>query len=69
VAELVVRGASAYDITMTESDEFRCPTCGTTDLIVIDTRAIADEILECRACMRLYRVEHASDGTMWLIRV
>jgi hypothetical protein len=49
--------------------DLRCPNCGATDLVVIDTRVIADELIECRTCLRLHRVEHASDGTTRLVAV
>jgi hypothetical protein len=54
---------------MTDTDEYRCPNCDSTDLIVIDTRAVADELVECRACLRLHRVEHVSDGGTRLVIV
>jgi len=54
---------------MTESDDYHCPNCDSMDLIVIDTRAIADELVECRACLRLHRVEHASNGAIRLVPV
>jgi len=54
---------------MTGTDEHRCPNCGSTNLVTIYTRIVADELMECRACLRLYRVEHASDGTARLVPV
>ena len=61
--------SSADDIAMNDDADYPCPDCGSTDLVTIYTRAVADELLECRACMRLYRVEHASDGTKRLVPV
>jgi hypothetical protein len=49
--------------------EHRCPSCGSTDIAAIDPKAIADELLECRGCMRLYRMENQSDGTTRLVAV
>ena len=48
---------------MIGSDDLRCPDCGTTDLIVIHTAAIDDELLECRGCMKLYQLGYEADGT------
>jgi len=36
---------------------------------MIDTRAMADELIERRACRTLHRVEHASVGTTRLVTV
>jgi len=58
-----------YDCPMTYTDEHRCPNCDSTDLIMIDTRAMADELIERRACRTLHRVEHASVGTTRLVTV
>ena len=54
---------------MTDNADYRCPDCYSTDLVAIYTRTIAEELRGCRACMRLYRVEHASDGTKRLVPV
>jgi hypothetical protein len=54
---------------MTDDSDYRCPDCGSTNLVTIHTATITDELIECRACMRLYRVEHASDGTTRLVPV
>jgi uncharacterized protein with PIN domain len=54
---------------MSDPDEHRCPNCDSPELVVIDTKAIADELLECRSCMRLYRMENQSDGTTRLVRM
>jgi hypothetical protein len=32
------------------------------DLVIIDTKAISDELVECRSCMRLYRLAYEPDG-------
>jgi hypothetical protein len=53
---------------MFDSDEYRCPNCDSTNLVMIDTKAIADELLECRGCMSLYRMDYQSDGTTRLVR-
>jgi hypothetical protein len=49
--------------------EHRCETCDSTDLVIVNTKAIADELVECRGCMRLYRIEYQSDGTTRLVAV
>ena len=49
--------------------EQRCPNCDSTDLVVIDTKAIADELIECRGCMKLYRVEYEAGGAARLVAV
>jgi hypothetical protein len=54
---------------MLDTKDRRCPTCGSTDLIAIDTKAIADELLECRGCNSIYQMEHQSDGTTRLVRL
>jgi hypothetical protein len=48
---------------------YHCLKCESTDLVAIHTDAIADELVECRSCRRLHRVEHASDGTKRLVPV
>jgi hypothetical protein len=47
---------------MPDTDEYRCPNCGSADLAVINTKAIADELLECRSCMKLYQLVNEPDG-------
>jgi len=47
---------------MSDTDDHRCPNCGSTDLVAIRTKAIADELLECRSCMKLYRLAYEPDG-------
>jgi hypothetical protein len=47
---------------MIDTDEQRCPNCDSRDLVAIHTKAIADELLECRSCMKLYRLEYEPDG-------
>jgi hypothetical protein len=54
---------------MPNTEDHRCPNCGATDLVVIDTKAIADELLECRGCKSIYQIEHQSDGTTRLVRM
>ena len=56
-------------VYMPNSDEDRCPNCDSTDLVLIKTKAIADELLECRSCMKLYRTECQSDGTTRLVKM
>ena len=34
---------------MLNTEDHRCPNCDSTDLFVIDTKAISDELLECLA--------------------
>ena len=52
-----------YDYAMTDTDEHRCPNCDSPELVVINTKAIADELVECRSCMKLYRLEYEATGT------
>jgi hypothetical protein len=54
---------------MPDTDEQRCPNCGSTDLAAIDIKAIADELIECRSCMKLYRPEYETNGTALLVPV
>lgn len=54
---------------MTESGEQHCPNCDSTDLIIIDTNVITDQLLECRGCMKLYRLEHENTGATRLVQV
>ena len=49
--------------------EHRCENCGSTDLEVVNTKAIADELVECRGCMKLYRTEYEAGGTTRLVAV
>ena len=54
---------------MIDTEDHRCPTCDSTDLVIIDTKAIADKLLECRGCKSIYQMEHQSDGTTRLVRL
>jgi transcription elongation factor Elf1 len=54
---------------MIDTEDHRCPTCGSTDLVVIDTKAIADELLECRGCKSIYQMESQPDGSTRLVRM
>ena len=54
---------------MSNSDEHRCPNCNSIDLVSVQTTAIDADLLECRSCMRLYKVEHGPDGTSELVPV
>jgi len=54
---------------MPDTDEQRCPNCDSPDLVVIHTKAIADEIVECRSCMKLYRLEYEATGAARLVQV
>jgi hypothetical protein len=47
---------------MTDADEYRCPNCGSADLASIQTEAIADEVLKCRSCTRLFQIVYEPDG-------
>jgi hypothetical protein len=49
--------------------EHQCENCGSTDLVIVDTKAIADELLQCRGCMKLYRLEYQTDGWTRLVRM
>jgi hypothetical protein len=52
---------------MTDDSDYRCPDCGSTNLVTIHTATITDELIECRACIRLYRVEQHLDGSVRLV--
>jgi RNA polymerase subunit RPABC4/transcription elongation factor Spt4 len=54
---------------MTDTDEHRCPNCGSTELVSINTAAFDDELLECPSCKRLYAVKLKADGSGWLMAV
>ena len=54
---------------MPDTDEHRCPNCDSMDLVMIDTKAIEDELIECRSCMKLYRVEYEPSGATRLMAV
>ena len=54
---------------MRDSNEYHCPNCDSTDFVIIDTKAIADELLECRGCKTIYQMEHQSDGSTRLVPV
>ena len=47
---------------MIDIEDLRCPNCDSTDLVVVNTKAIADELLECRSCMKLYQIAYEPDG-------
>jgi hypothetical protein len=50
-------------------DEYYCPACGSEDLTVVKSDAIASELLECRGCLRLYQIKSTPDGTKRLVPV
>ena len=52
-----------------QDTEHQCENCGSTDLVVVNTKAIADELVECRSCMKLYRVEYQANGATRLVQV
>jgi len=54
---------------MTDTDDYRCPNCNSPDLTIIVANAIADELLECRSCLELHRVEYNADGSTRLVPV
>jgi hypothetical protein len=54
---------------MNDSDECRCPYCDSTDLVGIHTAAIANELVECRSCMRLYEIKNDASETSQLVPV
>jgi transposase-like protein len=54
---------------MPDFDEQRCPHCDSSDLVVINTKAITDELIECRSCMKLYRLEYDTSGASGLAAV
>jgi hypothetical protein len=54
---------------MSHSEEYRCPNCNSTDLVGIHTAAIDADLLECRSCMRLYKVDNGRDGSLELVAV
>ena len=54
---------------MIDTDEHRCPNCNSPELVAIRTKAIADELVECLSCMKLYRLEQEATGSMRLVQV
>lgn len=58
----------SHVLSITHAD-YRCPNCNSPDLTIIVTNAITDELLECRSCLRLHRVEYQVDGTTRLVQV
>ena len=58
----IARDLKCYDYSMSDIDDHRCPNCDSAGLIAIHTKAIADELVECRSCMRLYRLAYEPDG-------
>ena len=48
---------------MYDLEEYRCPSCNSTDVARIETPAIYDELMECHSCKRIFEVEYADDGT------
>ena len=54
---------------MLNTEDHRCPSCDSTDLVIIDTKAISDELLECQGCKSIYQLEYQSDGTTRLVRL
>jgi len=49
--------------------EHTCPNCGSTNLVAIDPKAIADELLECQSCKRMCEVQYGADGAVRLVQV
>jgi hypothetical protein len=47
---------------MTDTDEHRCSNCDSPDRVVINTKAIAEELVDCRSCMKLYQLKYEPDG-------
>lgn len=58
----------SHVLSMTQAD-YCCPNCNSTDLTIVVTNAIADELLECRSCLGLHRVEYTADGSTRLVPV
>jgi hypothetical protein len=58
----------SHVLSITHAD-YRCPNCNSPDLTIIVTNAIADELLECRSCLGLHRVEYDADGSRRLVPV
>ena len=54
---------------MTDIDEHRCPSCDSTDLVKIQTDAIANELMECRSCRKLCEIKRDANGTPQLVAV
>jgi hypothetical protein len=64
----VLLACHSHVLSITQAD-YRCPNCNSPDLTIIDTKAIADELLECRSCLGLHRVEYNADGSTRLVPV
>jgi ribosomal protein L37AE/L43A len=43
---------------MYDLEEYRCPFCNSTDVARIETKAIYDELMECRSCKEIYPIEY-----------
>lgn len=57
---------SRYDIPMNDGD-YKCPKCGSTDLVSIRNKAIDGELLECQSCKRMYQVVYEAETTPRLL--
>jgi hypothetical protein len=69
ITRRIARDVECYDYAMPNSDEHRCPNCDSPDFIVIDTKSVADELVECRGCMKLYRLAYQTDGWTRLVQM
>jgi len=58
----------SHVLSITHAD-YRCPNCNSADLTIIVTNAIADELVECRSCLGLHRVEYNADGSTRIVPV
>lgn len=54
---------------MPDTDEQRCPNCDSPDLVVINTKTIADDVLECQSCSQLYAITYTANGSPQLVPV
>jgi ribosomal protein L37AE/L43A len=43
---------------MYDLEEYCCPSCNSADVVRVQTKAIYDELMECRSCGGIYQVEY-----------
>jgi ribosomal protein S27E len=42
---------------MYDFHDYRCPSCNSSSVVIVQTPAIYDELIECRQCQGIYAVE------------
>jgi hypothetical protein len=43
---------------MYELVDYRCPSCNSADVVRVQTKAIYDELIECRSCGGIFPMEY-----------